>query len=163
MSRIRYLAIAAVVATLAGWLFWPGHEGPQLIARPVSVSYDPDARRLTATVNIQNSGNRAVVASITNDVFVDSRKQPSNDRTQSQPWELELRLKQMNPVTFTLQGQTAADAWNGVRLMEVTIDATYDGSATPNCHFSFMGRFYPQLKQIGTVSSVTSPRGCGDR
>src|SRR4029079_17735185 len=96
MSRIRYLAIAAVVATLAGWLFWPGDEGPQLIARPVSVSYDPDARRLTATVNIQNSGNRAVVASITNDVFVDSRKQPSNDRTQSQPWELELRLKQMN-------------------------------------------------------------------
>jgi hypothetical protein len=118
---------------------------------------------LTAIVTIQNRGDRPIVASITNDVFIDSQKQPLNDRTQPQSWRTELGSKHLNPVTFILQGNSAASVWNGVRLMEVTIDAVYDGDAKLNCHFSFMGRFYPELKQIGTVSSVTSPRECRGR
>jgi hypothetical protein len=176
MSRTRYptlfrmlklqrtvLALAGVVATAGVWYFWPGNDGPELVTGPISVSYDREATRLTAIVNIQNSGDRPIVASITNDVFIDSQKQPLNDRRQPQPWRTELGSKQLNPVSFILQGDSAAAVWNGVRLMEVTIDAVYDGDAKLKCHFNFMGRFYPELKQIGTVSSVTSPRGCRGR
>jgi len=161
MSRTRYLAIGAVAATLAVWFFWPDVEGPQLIAGSVSVSYDPEAKRLSALVTLQNSGDRPIVASITNDVFVDSQKQRLNDPRR--PSRIEFGSKQANPVTFILQGDTAADAWNGVRLMEITIDAVYNGDAKLTCHFSVMGRFFPQLKQIGIVSSVTSPRACRGR
>jgi hypothetical protein len=136
-----------------------GISGPSTTAR----NWLREATRLTAIVNIQNSGDRPIVASITNDVFIDSQKQRLNDRSQPQPWRTELGSKQLNPVTFILQGDSAAAVWNGVRLMEVTINAVYDGNAKLNCHFSFMGRFYPELKQIGTVSSVTSPRGCRAR
>jgi len=59
-----------------------------------------------------------------------------------------------------LQGDSAAAVWNGVRLMELTINADYAEDATLNCHVSMMGRFYPQLKQVGIVSSATSPREC---
>ena len=145
------------------WYFWPRNDVPQLVTGPISVSYDADAMRLTAIVTVRNNGERPVVASITNDVFIDSQKQPLNDRRQPQPWRTELGSNHLNPVTFTLQGDSAAAVWNGVRLMEVTIDAVYDGDAKLNCHFSFMGRFYPELKQIGTVSSVTSPRECRGR
>ena len=161
--RRKVLALAGLGATVGIWYLWPRNDVPQLVAGPISVSYEKEATRLTAIVNIQNSGNRPIVASITNDVFVNSQKQPLTDRTQLQPRRIEFGSKQLNPVTFILQGETAADAWNGVRLMEVTIDAAYDGSANLTCHFSFMGRFYPQLKQIGTVSSSTSPRACGGR
>jgi hypothetical protein len=154
------LALAGVVATAGVWWFWPWNHGPELVTGPISVSYDREAARLTAIVNIQNSGDRPIVASITNDVFIDSQKQPSNDRRQPQPWRTKLELNHLNPVTFILQGDSAAAVWNGLRLMEVTIDAVYDGDAKLNCRFSFMGRFYPELKQIGIVSSVTSPRGC---
>jgi hypothetical protein len=157
------LAVAGVVTTAGVWYFWPGNDGPQLVTGPISVSYDREATRLTAIVNIQNSGDRPIVASVTNDVFVDSRKQPVNDRRQPQPWRAELGSKQLNPVTFILQGDSAAAVWNGVQLMEVTIDAAYDRDAKLNCHFSFMGRFYPELKQIGIVSSVTSPGECRAR
>jgi hypothetical protein len=176
MSRTRYptlfrmlklqrtaLALAGVVVAAAVWFFWPRKGGPELVPGPISVSFDREATRLTAIVNIQNSGDRPIVASITNDVFIDSQKQPLNDRRQPQPWRAELGSKHLNPVTFILQGDSAAIVWNGVRLMEVTIDAVYEGDAKLNCHFSFMGRFYPVLKQIGTVSSVTSPRECRGR
>jgi hypothetical protein len=163
VSRTRYLALAAAVATLGVWFFWPGNDAPQLVAGPISVSYDPDATRLTAIVNVRNSGNRPIVASMTNDVFIDSQKQAVNDRSQPPASRTELGSKQSIPVTFNLQGDSAAAAWNGVRLMEVTINAVYDGGAKLNCHFTFMGRFYPELKQIGTVSSVTSPRACQGR
>lgn len=176
MSRTRYpmlfrmlklqrsfLALAGVVAAAGVWCFSPWNDGPELVAGPISVSYDREATRLTAIVNIQNSSDRPIVASITNDVFIDSQKQPLNDRRQPQPWRTELGSTPLNPVTFILQGDSAAAVWNGVRLMEVTIDAVYDGDAKLNCHFSFMGRFYPELKQIGTVSSVTSPRECRGR
>ena len=176
MSRTRYptlfrmlklqrtaLALAGVAAAAAVWFFWPRNGGPELVTGPISVSYDREATRLTAIVNIQNSGDRPIVASITNDVFIDSQKQPLNDRREPQPWRAELGSKHLNPVTFILQGDSAAVVWNGVRLMEVTIDAVYDGDTKLNCHFSFMGRFYPELKQIGTVSSVTSPRECRGR
>jgi hypothetical protein len=177
MSRTRYtdtlfrmltlhrkvLALAGLVATVGVWYLWPQNDIPQLVTGPISISYDPDTTRLTATVNIQNGGDRPIVASITSDVFVDSQKQLFNDRRPPQPWRTELGSKQLHPVTFVLQGDSAAAVWNGVRLMEVTINAVYDGNAKLNCHFSFMGRFYPELKQIGTVSNVTSPRGCRRR
>jgi hypothetical protein len=134
-----------------------------LVTGPISVSYDPDATRLTAIVNLRNNGDRPIVASITNDVFIDSQKQPLKNGSQPQPWRTELRSKQLNPVTITLQGESAAAVWNGVRLMEVTVDAVYDGSAKLHCNFAFMGRFYPQIKEIGTVSSVISPSECRRR
>jgi hypothetical protein len=157
----KVVALAGVVATAVGvWYFWPRNDIPQLVTGPISVSYEADATRLTAIVNVRNNGDRPIVASITNDVFIDSQKQPLNDRSQPQPRRTELGSKQSGPVTFILQGDSAAAAWNGVRLMEVTIDAVYEGDAKLNCHFTFMGRFYPELKQIGIVSSDTSPRAC---
>jgi len=161
--RRNAVALAGLVAAAGAWYLWPQNNLPQLVAGPTSVSYDSDTKRLTAVVNIRNSGDRPIVASMTNDVFVDSQKQALNDRRQPQPWRTEVGSKQENPVTFILEGETAAAVWNGVRLMEVTIDAVYEGDAKLNCHFSFMGRFYPVLKQIGTVSSVTSPRECRGR
>ena len=176
MSRTRYptlfrmpklqstvLALAGVVATAGVWYFWRGNDGPELVTGPISVSYDREATRLTAIVNIQNSGDRPIVASITNDVFIDSQKQPLNDRRQPQPWRTELGSKHLNPVTFILQGDSAAAVWNGVQLMEVTVNAAYDGNAKLHCNYAFMGRFYPQIKKIGTVSSVTSPSECRRR
>ena len=163
MSRTRWLVLAAVVATLGGWYFSPRNDIPQLVTGPISVSYDPDTARLTAVVNVRNNGDRPIVASITNDLFIDSQKQSLNDRTGPQPSRTELGAEQLIPVTFTLQGDSAAAAWNGVRLMEVTINAVYEGDTGLNCHFTFMGRFYPQRKQIGIVSSVTSPRECRGR
>jgi hypothetical protein len=161
----KALALAGLVAAAGAWYLWPQNDIPQLVAGPTSVSYDSDTMRLTAVVNVRNSGDRPIVASIRNDVFVDSQKQALNDRRQPQPWRTEVGSKQENPVTFILEGDTAAAVWNGVRLMEVTIDAVYDHGqrAKLNCHFSFMGRFYPQLKQIGTVSKGTSPRACRGR
>ena len=161
----KALALAGLVAAAGAWYLWPQNDIPQLVAGPTSVSYDSNTMRLTAVVNMRNSGDRPIVASIRNDVFVDSQKQALNDRRQPQPWRTEVGSKQENPVTFILEGDTAAAVWYGVRLMEVTIDAVYDHGqrAKLNCHFSFMGRFYPQLKQIGTVSNGTSPRGCRGR
>ena len=150
-----------VVAAVVCWHLWRQDDAPQLVAGPITVSYDEQATRLTAIVNLQNSSDHPIVASITNNVFVDSQKQPLAD--QQQPWRIELGSKRSGPVTISLQGKSAADAWNGIRLMEVTIDAFYDYERQGwrlNCHFSFMGRFYPQLKQIGIVSNVTSPRRC---
>ena len=159
----KILVVAGIaVAAVACWSLWHQDDAPQLAAGPISVSYDQEAMRLTAIVNLQNTSDRPIAASITNNVFVDSQKQPMTDQKQPQPWRIELGSKQVNPVTFILQGEPAADAWHGVRLMELTIDAVYDygQSAKLNCHFSFMGRLYPQLKQIGIVSSATSPREC---
>jgi hypothetical protein len=153
------LVLTGVVVAAVVWYVWRPKEAPQLLAAPISVSYDPEATRLTAVVNLLNSSDHPIVASITDNVFVDSQKQPLPDR--QEPWRIELGSKQSNPVTFTLQGESAADAWNGARLLEITIDASYDSlSAKLNCHFSFMGRFYPQLKQLGVVSNVISPREC---
>lgn len=160
LQRKVLVVVGVVVAAAIYWYLWREGDGPQLVAGPISVSYDPQATRLTAIVSIENSSDRPIVASIANDVFVDSQKQPLNDRRQPQPWRTELGSKQSNPVTFILEGESAAAVWNGVRLMEVTIDAAYDGHAKLDCHFSFMGRFYPELKQIGIVSRVTSPRAC---
>jgi hypothetical protein len=163
--RRNAVALAGLVAAAGAWYLWPQHDRPQLVAGPTSVSYDADTKRLTAVVTIRNSGDRPIVASMTNDVFVDSQKQALNDRRQPQPWRREVGSKQETPVTFILEGETAVAVWNGVRLMEVTIDAVYDDGegAKLNCHFSFMGRFYPQLKRIGTVSNGTSPRACRGR
>ena len=160
--RRNAVALAGLVAAAGAWYLWPQNNLPQLVAGPTSVSYDSDTKRLTAVVNIRNSGDRPIVASMTNDVFVDSQKQALNDRRQPQPWRREVGSKQETPVTFILEGETAVAVWNGVRLMEVTIDAVYDDGegAKLNCHFSFMGRFYPQLKQLGVVSNLTSPREC---
>jgi hypothetical protein len=159
--QLKVLVVAGVaVAAVACWHLWRENDGAQLVAGPISVSYDREATSLTAVVNIRNSGDRPIVASITNNVFVDSQKQPSNGRGQPQPWRLEVGSKELSPVVFILQGESAAAVWSGVRLMELTIDAAYDGSAKLNCHFSFMGRFYPELKQIGIVSNATSPRAC---
>lgn len=155
--------LAAVVATLGVWYFSPRNDIPQLVTGPISVSYDPDTARLTAVVDVRNNGDRPIDASITNDLFIDSQKQSLTDRTRPQPSRTELGSEQLIPVTFTLQGDSAAAAWNGVRLMEITINAAYEGDTGLNCHFTFMGRFYPQLKQIGIVSSVTSPRECRSR
>lgn len=161
--RPKLVLVAGVVmAAVICWYWWSKDGAPQLVAAPMSVSYDPEAMRLTAIVNLQNSSGRSIVASVTNDVFVDSQKQPSTDRQQPQLRRIELGSKRSHPETFTLQGESAADVWDGVRLMEITIDAVYDDGpgAKLNCHFSFMGRFYPQLKQIGIVSTSTSPRQC---
>ena len=163
MSRTTYLALAAVIATLGLWYFRAGNDVPQLVTGPISVSYDPDATRLTAIVNVVNNGDRPIVASITKDVFIDSQKQPSGDRSQPQPSRAELGSKQSNAVTLILQSDSAAAVWNGIRLMEVTINADYVRDSKLNCHFTFMGRFYPELKQIGIVSTVTSPRECRTR
>jgi hypothetical protein len=143
------VALGGLVAMAGAWYLWPRNDIPPLVAGPISVSYDAGTARLTAVVDLHNN------------VFVDSQKQPLSARTQ--PSRIELGSKQSNVVTFTLEGDSAAAVWNGVRLMEVTIDAVYDDEsqrAKLTCRFSFMGRFYPQLKQIGTVSSVTSPRAC---
>jgi hypothetical protein len=161
----RTVVLIAGVAAIIGlrWYFWPGNDTPRLVTGPISVSYDPNATRLTAIVTVRNNGERPIVASIVNDVFIDSQKQLPSDRSQPQPWRTELESNQSNPVTFVLQGDSAAAAWNGVRLMELTINADYAQDAKLNCHFSFMGRFYPELKQIGIVSSATSPRECRSR
>lgn len=111
------------------------------------------------TVNVQNSGDRETAASIINAVWINSKKGELND-PRPQPWRTELAPKQISPVVFIIQGETAADVWSGVELMEVTIYVVYDANAKLNCSFSFVGRFYPLLKQIGTVSSVTSPTQC---
>jgi hypothetical protein len=163
MSRTRYLAIAAAVAALGLRFFWPGDDRPQLVAGPVSVSYDPAALRLTAIVTVRNDGDRPIVAFVTRDVFIDSQKQLSSDRSQQPSSRTELGAKQSSPVTFIVQGDTAAAAWNGVRLMEITVNAVYSADEKSNCQFTFMGRFYPELKQIGRVSSTTSPSSCGRR
>jgi hypothetical protein len=156
-KRQRKLILIAGVAAAMGlcWYFWPRNDIQRLVPGPISVSYDPAATRLTAIVNVQNNGDRPIVALITNDVFIDSQKQGK-----SQPSRTELGSNQSNPVTFVLQGESAAAVWNGVRLMELTINADYHEDARLNCHFSFMGRFYPELKQIGVVSSAISPRSC---
>jgi len=163
MSRTRYLAMAAAVATLGVRIFWPGNEIPQLATGPISVSYDPGASRLTAIVTVRNDGDRPIVASVTHDVFIDSQKQLSNDRSEQQSMRTEIGAKQSIRVTFILEGDAAAAAWNGVRLMEVTVNAVYDADEKLHCRFTFMGRFYPELKQIGRVSSVTSPSACRGR
>ncbi len=161
----RTVVLIAGLAAVMGlyWYLWSRNDIPRLVAGPISVSYDPDATRLTAIVNLRNNDPRPIVASITNDVFIDSQKQPPSDRTQPQPWRTELGSNQSSPVTFVLHGDSAAAAWNGVRLMELTINADYAEDAKLNCHFRFMGRFYPELKQIGIVSSATSPRECRGR
>jgi hypothetical protein len=160
----KWLVVAGVAATLGMCSYFrPQRGGPQLVMGPTSVSYDLDAARLTTIVNIQNSGDRPMVLSITNDVFIDSQKQPSNDPSQPQPRRTALLSKQSTPVTFNLEGDRAAAVWSGVRLMEVTINAAYDANATLHCNFRLMGRFYPEAKEIGIVSSVTSPRECRGR
>jgi hypothetical protein len=118
---------------------------------------------LTATVDLQNGGDRQTVASITNTVWIDSKKSSSNDRDTPQPWRIELAAKQSSPVMFVLEGETAAAVWNGVQLMELTIYASYDANERLRCDFNFVGRFYPLKKEIGIVSSVTSPAECRRR
>ncbi len=118
--------------------------------------------RLTAIVNVENDGERPTVASITNAVFVDSQKQMS-DASRPQTRQMALTPKQSTAVAFVLEGEPAAAVWRGVQLMEVTITADYREGARPNCAFSFMGRFYPEIKKMGTVSSTTSPRECERR
>jgi hypothetical protein len=162
MSRTRYLAVAAAVATLGVRFFWPANEVPPLVAGPISVSYDPAALRLTAIVTVRNDGDRPIVAFVTRDVFIDSQKLLSSDQSQ-QSSRTELGAKQSSPVTFIVQGDTAVAAWNGVRLLEITVNAVYSADEKSNCHFTFMGRFYPELKEIGRVSSTTSPSSCRRR
>jgi hypothetical protein len=164
----KFVPLAGVVGTvglLTCWYFWPEDQGPvaRLMPGPVTVSYDAQGSKLTAIVNIGNIGDRPTTASVTSAVFVDSQKQALQDGTNAQPWYAELIPKQFSPVIFVLRGESAASVWNGVRLMEVTVNAGYDGNANLHCNFAFMGRFYPELKQIGTVSSVTSPRECRGR
>jgi hypothetical protein len=162
----KVLALAGVVGTLGMcWYFWPDSQGPfaRLIAGATSVSYDAQAMRLTAIVNIQNGGDRHTVASITNAVWIDSKKGALSDGNRPQPWRTEFVSKQSSPVTFVLEGDTAAAVWGGVQLMELTIYAGYEASPKLNCTLSFVGRFYPQIRQIGTVSTVTSPRECRGR
>jgi hypothetical protein len=154
--------VAAGVGVLTCWYFWPADQGPfaRLIAGRKLVSYDAHAKRLTASVNIQNGGDRQTVASIINTVWIDSKKEALSDPNRPQPWRAELGSKQASPVIFVVEGDTAAAVWDGIQLMELTIYATYEGNAKLNCSLSFVGRFYPQLKQVGVVSSVTSPREC---
>ena len=164
----KFIALAGVVSTVGAlvcWYFWPEHQGPvaRLMPGPVTVSYDAQRTKLTATVNIGNIGDRPTLASVTSAVFVDSQKQALQDRTTAQIWRAQLTPKQFSPVVFVLEGESAASVWNGVQLMEVTVDAGYDGNAKLHCNFAFMGRFYPQSKEIGTVSSVISPSGCRRR
>jgi hypothetical protein len=160
VSVFQYRILAGIVAIAGVWYFWPDKEDPQLMTGPMSVVYDSETTRLTAIVNIENRTDRPIVASITNDLFVDSQKQMMNDPRQPRQWRTEVASRQVRPVTFTLQGDVATAVWDGVRLMEITMTAAYDGSSKLNCQLNFMGRFYPQLKQIGTVSNVTSPRSC---
>ena len=89
---VALLAVAAVVC----WYWWRQDEAPQLVAGPISVSYDQEATRLTAIVNLQNTSDRPIVASVTNNVFVDSQKQPLTGW--QQPWRIELPPKRSNPV-----------------------------------------------------------------
>ena len=164
MIQRTALALAAVAAAIGLWYFSSRNEGPvaRLMAEPTSVSFDAQATRLTAIVNIENDGERPTVASITNAVFVDSQKQMS-DASRPQTRQMELTPKQWTPVAFVLEGEAATAVWRGVQLMEVTITADYRESAQLNCVFSFMGRFYPQIKKMGTVSVTTSPRECERR
>ena len=162
--RWAFVALAAATALLALYALdvWPINGGPhaRLTTGPAAVHYDAAANRLTVTVDLQNSGERQTMASITSAVFIDSRKQPLNDRSAPQPWRTELTAQQFRPVIFVLEGDAAAATWNGLELLEITIDASYDGTQALQCNFEFMGRFYPQIKQIGTVSTVTSPAQC---
>ena len=157
----RALALGAVAAAFGVWYF-SGDAGPiaRLVAEPTSVSFDAHAMRLTAIVNVANDGERPTVASITNAVFVDSQKQ-MRDASRPQTRQMELIPKQSAAVAFVLEGEPADAVWRGVQLMEVTITADYRGDARLNCAFSFMGRFYPEIKKMGKVSSTTSPRECG--
>src|SRR5678815_2151765 len=107
------VAAGIAVAAIACWSLWRKDDAPQLVAGPISVSYDQETVRLTAIVNLQNTSDRPIAASMTNNVFVDSQKQPMTDRKQPQPRRIELGSKQVHPVTFILQGESAADAWNG--------------------------------------------------
>jgi hypothetical protein len=162
-GRVRVaVGVCVVSIVLMYWFVWSRDRPPiaWLAADATSVSYDAQTMRLTATLRLQNNGDRPTVALITKDVFVDSQKQPVNRSSEPQPWRTELIPKRASLVTLVLEGEPAAAVWNGVRLMEVTVDAAYRGNAKLDCHFSFMGRLYPVIKQIGTVSSVTSPRQC---
>ena len=158
--KLLYLILAGIVVVAGVWYCWPRDDDPRLRTGPVSVAYDPETARLTATVNIENRTDRPVVASITNDVFIDSQKQVVDDPGQRRPWRLELSSRQVRPVTFTLQGDVATAVWNGLRLMEVTMTASYAGSSTMSCQLSLMARFYPLAQEMGIVSNVTSPRSC---
>ena len=159
--EIQAVIAVCAAAGLMWWYFWPNERSlARLTAAPTSISYDERAMRLTAVISLQNSGARQTVASITQAMFIDSKKRALNGHGTPQPWRAELGPKQMTAVTFVLDGETAAAVWDGVQLMEVTMSVGYDAAANLNCNLSFMGRFYPQLKQIGTVSIVTSPRQC---
>jgi hypothetical protein len=161
MFQRSVLALAGVAAAAALWYFWSGNgaRATHLVAEPASVTYDAQERRLTAIVNLQNDGERMAVASITTTVFLDSQKQLS-ESSKPQTRRVELTPRQSMPMMFVLEGEPAAAVWRGVQLMEVTMDVGYSPSTTLNCTFSFMGRFYPEMKKIGIVSSVTSPRRC---
>ena len=161
----KFVALAGVVGTAMCWYFWPEDQGPvaRLMPGPVTVSYDAQGGKLTATVNIGNIGDRPTMASVTSAVFIDSQKQALQDGTNAQPSHAELKPNQSSPVVLVLQGESAASVWNGVQLMEVTVNAGYDGNTKLHCNYAFMGRFYPQIKKIGTVSSVISPSECRRR
>ena len=161
MFQRSVLALAGVAAAAALWYFWSGNGGgvTRLVAEPGSVAYDAEERRLTAIVNLQSDGERTTAASITTTVFVDSQKQVS-ESSKPQTRRVELRPRQSTPMMFVLEGEPAAAVWRGVQLMEVTMDVGYSESATLQCTFSFMGRFYPEMKKIGIVASMTSPRRC---
>jgi ABC-type uncharacterized transport system ATPase subunit len=164
MSRRRGLALAAVATVFGLWYSSSRNEGPivRLVAEPTSVSFDVQATRLTAIVNVENDGERPTVAAITNAVFVDSQKQ-MNDASRPQTRQMELTPKQSTAVAFVLEGEPATAVWRGVQLMEVTITAHYRENAQLHCAFSFMGRFYPEIKKMGKVSSTTSPPECERR
>src|SRR5262245_12347110 len=123
LQRKILVVAGVVVAVVVCWYLWRGDDGAQLVAGPISVRYDREATSLTAVVNIRNSGDHPIVASITNNVFVDSQKQPANGRGEPQPWRMEIGSKALSPVIFILRGESAAAVWGGVRLMELTIDA----------------------------------------
>jgi len=163
-GRTRHAAVAVCITSnvLIGWYVSPENQGPhaRFVTGPPSVTYDAQAMRLTAIINVHNDGDRQTIASIINAVWIDSKKGALSDRNRPQPWQIELVPKQTSPVMFVIEGDTAAAVWGGIQLMEVPIDGGYDANAKLNCRFSFVGRFYPQLKQIGTVSSVTSPGEC---
>jgi len=159
----RTLALGAAAA-FGFWYFSSRNAGPiaRLVAEPTSVSFDAHAIRLTAIVSVENDGERPTVASITNAVFVDSQKQ-MRDASRPQTRQMELAPKQSTAVAFVLEGEPATAVWRGVQLMEVTITADYREGGRLNCVFSFMGRFFPEIKKMGTVSSTTSPRACERR
>ena len=156
MLQRSVLALAGVAAAAALWYFWPGTGGrvTRLVAEPASVTYDAQDNRLTTVVNLLNDSDRTMVASITTAVFVDSQKQVS-ESSKPQTRRVELTPRQSMPMMFVLEGEPATAVWRGVRLMEVTMEVGYTQSVTLNCTFSFMGRFYPEMKKIGIVSSVT--------